>query len=79
MTTIRIVGKVDEEHQLTATVPTVVPAGTVEVVLIVPEHPADAVDAAWEMGIAAEWQDELADTRQDLYSLADGEPVDEAE
>ena len=75
MTTIRIVGKVDEEHQLTAAVP----AGTVEVVLIVREHPADAVDAAWEMGIAAEWQDELADTRQDLYSLADGEPVDEAE
>ena len=53
MSTIRIVGRVDEAHQLTATVPTAVPAGTVEVVLIVPE-------------------------RQDIYSLTDGEPADEA-
>jgi len=78
VSTIRIVGRVDESHQLTATVPTAVPAGTVELVLIVPERSVDEVDAVWEKGIAAEWHDDLADARQDIYSLTDGEPADEA-
>jgi len=78
VSTIRIVGRVDEAHQLTATVPTAVPAGTVEVVLIVPERSVDAIDAVWEKGIAAEWHEDLADTRQDIYSPTDGEPADEA-
>ena len=78
MTTIRVVGRVDEEHRLTATVPVAVPTGQVEVVLIVPEGVGDATDVSWEAGVAAEWRADLADTRQDIYSLADGMPVDEA-
>jgi len=38
----------------------------------------DAIDAVWEKGIAAEWHEDLADTRQDIYSPTDGEPADEA-
>jgi len=78
MSPIRIIGKVDEAHQLTATVPVAVPAGEVEVVLIIPEPRVDAADRLWEAGIAAEWHDDLADERQDIYSLVDGTPVHEA-
>jgi hypothetical protein len=28
-------------------------------------------------GVANEWAGELSDVRQDIYTLADGEPVDE--
>jgi hypothetical protein len=78
MTIIRIVGRIDSEHRLTATVPESVPAGSVEVVLIVPEAAGDPADQAWETGIAREWSQDLADSRQDIYSLDDGEPVDDA-
>ncbi len=77
MTPIRVIGKVDAAHRLTATVPVAVPAGEVEVVVIVPESSGDAGDRLWEAGVAAEWHDDLADERQDIYSLADGTPVDE--
>ena len=30
----------------------------------------------WMSGIAREWSDELSDDRQDIYTLDDGEPVD---
>ena len=36
------------------------------------------IDHAWETGIAREWRQDLADSRQDIYSLDDGEPVDDA-
>jgi hypothetical protein len=48
------------------------------VVLIVPELAGDPADHAWETGIAREWRQDLADSRQDIYSLDDGEPVDDA-
>ena len=28
-------------------------------------------------GVARQWEDELSDPRQDIYTLADGEPVNE--
>lgn len=78
MPPIRIVGKVDATHRLTATVPVAIPEGEVEVVVIVPEGTVDGGDLQWEAGVAAEWHDDLADQRQDIYTLADGVPVDEA-
>ncbi len=78
MHAIRIVGRIDEEHRLTADVPAVVPAGQVEVVLIVPDTGGDPADGAWQAGIAREWADDLADERQDIYDLTDGRPVNEA-
>ena len=32
----------------------------------------------WTAGVAQEWADELSDPEQDIYTLADGEPVRES-
>lgn len=77
MTTIKVNGTVDENRQLTAEVPESVPAGPVTV-LIVPSLQDDDVGDAWMSGVAREWADDLNDERQDIYTLADGEPVRES-
>jgi len=38
----------------------------------------DDAGLAWQRGIALEWLEELADSRQDVYTLEDGQPPDEA-
>lgn len=78
MNAIRIVGRIDEKHRLTADVPEALPAGQVEVLLLVPDTGGDPAEGAWQAGIAREWADDLADDRQDIYELTDGRPVDEA-
>jgi excisionase family DNA binding protein len=43
-----------------------------------PERTASGDDiniADWERFVAEQWADELADERQDIYSLDDGEPI----
>jgi hypothetical protein len=82
MKTIQLVGQVDQQHRLSAEVPAEVPPGPVKLSLIVNsdviEEPLeDEISAAWDTGIAQEWSDELSDSRQDIYTLADGEAVDE--
>jgi len=74
---VSIVGHVDERHVLSAHVPESVPPGPVTI-LIMPTVPQDDAEAEWIAGIAREWADELSDVRQDIYTLADGEPVDAA-
>lgn len=37
----------------------------------------DAADSAWTEGIAREWETELSDPREDIYTMEDGEPVDD--
>jgi hypothetical protein len=41
---------------------------------VAPEE--DEAGVSWMRGVAAEWLDELADARQDIYTLQDGRPVD---
>lgn len=77
MNTIKVNGKVDDKHQLTAEVPKSVPAGLVTV-LIVPVSQEDDAGDAWMTGVAHEWADDLNDERQDIYTLADGESVRES-
>jgi len=77
MQTIKLTGQVDEKHQLTAEVPESVPAGPVTL-LIVPASQEDDAGATWMAGVAREWADDLNDERQDIYTLADGEPVCES-
>jgi len=36
----------------------------------------DEAGENWMAGIAREWHDELSDPREDIYTLADGVPVD---
>ena len=75
MTAIRITGHIDEKQSLTAKVPKSIPPGPVTL-LIVPHHEEDDTGDAWISGIAHEWAEDLADVRQDIYTLEDGEPVD---
>jgi len=36
----------------------------------------DEAGAAWSHGVAREWAEELGDSREDLYTLADGHSLD---
>jgi hypothetical protein len=73
MRAIELVGDIDDEHHLHARVPEVLPSGPVRILLLLPEE--DEGGIAWEQGVAKEWADELADSRQDIYTLDDGQPV----
>jgi hypothetical protein len=77
MDVIRVTGRIDDRHLLSAEVPDSIPPGPVTV-LIVPGLQEDDAGQAWTAGVAGEWADELGDARQDIYTLADGEPVGES-
>ncbi len=78
MSMIRVVGNVDKDRRLSAKVPASIRPGPVTVlVLPVSEQDADEADT-WATGIAREWANELGDPDQDIYTLADGEPVHES-
>ena len=74
MDTIRVDGFVDDNHQLSANVPGSVPPGPVTVWIAASSE--DDAGQAWSQGISHEWGEDLSDPRQDIYTLADGEPVD---
>jgi hypothetical protein len=74
MNAIELIGDIDPEHQLRASVPEELPAGPVRLIVLLSDD--DAASPAWSHGVAREWADELSDSSQDLYTLADGQPVD---
>ena len=76
MNAIELIGDIDDRHQLRAFVPDNLPVGPVRVLVLPSDE--DASGAVWAQGLAREWSDELSDSRQDLYTLADGQPVDAA-
>jgi len=76
MKAIELTGDIDEQHRLRASVPEEIPAGPVRLIVLLSEE--DEAGNAWADGLTREWSDELSDTRQDLYTLADGQPVDAA-
>jgi len=76
MEMIRVTGEVDRNHQLVATVPDSIEPGTVEVLVMPSPKTEDDAGDRWMAGIAHEWHDDLADPRQDIYSLTDGVPED---
>jgi hypothetical protein len=78
MQTIRVIGRVDGDGQLIASVPASIAPGEVEVVVIAPTPSEDDAGNNWLAGIAREWHDDLADPQQDIYTLADGAPADDA-
>jgi hypothetical protein len=73
MRAIELVGDIDEQHRLRAQVPAELPAGPVRLIVLLPDE--DEAGIAWRSGVAKEWADELRDSRQDLYTLEDGQPV----
>jgi len=76
MNAVKVAGNVNANHQLLAQVPESIPPGPVTV-LIVPRTGEDDAGAAWAAGLAEAWADDLGDARQDIYTLDDGEPLDE--
>jgi hypothetical protein len=76
MKAIELIGDIDEQHQLHAQAPQDLPAGPVRLVVLLPEE--DDAGSAWAAGVAKEWSAELRDTREDLYTMEDGQPVNAA-
>ena len=76
MKTLKITGQVDQNGQLRASVPPEVTAGAIELVLLLPEEDDDEFSETWMKFVCKEWAAELADPREDIYTLEDGEPID---
>jgi hypothetical protein len=70
--------EVDAQRRVQIALPSTVMPGTVRVIILTQETDEDEAGVLWMQGVAREWADELADTRQDIYTLEDGEPVDAA-
>ncbi|HXJ93346.1 MAG TPA: hypothetical protein VMT20_10760 [Terriglobia bacterium] len=70
---IELVGEIDDQRQLHAQVPDGVPAGPVRVIVLGPDE--DEAGSAWAAGLSTEWWDELSDSRQDIYTVDDGQPA----
>jgi hypothetical protein len=73
MKAIELLGEIDDQHRLRAEVPEGFPTGSVRVIVLVPEE--DEAGLAWTRGVSSEWSEELSDSKQDIYTLDDGEPV----
>ncbi len=73
MKAIELTGDIDDHHRLHADVPKELPAGQVRLIVLLPEE--DESGSVWAQGIAHEWAAELKDSRQDIYTLDDGRPV----
>lgn len=73
MNAIELIGDIDDEHRLHAQVPKELPTGQVRVIVLLPEE--DQAGGAWARGISTEWSTELQDSREDIYTLDDGRPV----
>ncbi|MGO8753104.1 MAG: hypothetical protein ACLQNE_44745 [Thermoguttaceae bacterium] len=76
MNMVKLSGNVDENRRLSVQVPVSICPGPVTV-LVFPV-PQDDEANVWTAGIALEWADDLRDPDQDIYTLADGEPVCES-
>ena len=76
MKAIELIGDIDEQHRLRASVPEEFPAGPVRLIVLLSDE--EEAGTVWAHGLAREWAGELSDSRQDLYMLGDGQPVDAA-
>lgn len=74
MKAIELIGDIDDQHRLRARVPEELPAGPVRLIVLLPDE--DAMVVTWTHRVAKEWADALGDSRQDIYTLEDGQPVD---
>jgi hypothetical protein len=73
MRAIGIVGEINDHHKIHAEAPRDLPPGPVHLIVVRPDE--DEAGAFWPWDVSQAWSDELSDVRQDLYTLADGQPV----
>lgn len=76
MKTIELIGDIDEQDRLHARVPTEIPPGQVRLIVFLAGE--DEADSLWANRVASEWSAELADPREDIYALDDGQPANAA-
>ena len=50
-----------------------IPVGQVRLIVFLPGE--DEAGGHWADGVASEWSAELSDSREDIYTLEDGQPV----
>ena len=74
MRAIGIVGEIDEDHNIRAEALRDLPPGRVSLIVVRPDE--DEAGAFWPWDVSQAWSEELGDVRQDLYTLADGQPGD---
>ena len=70
---IELTGDIDDQHRLQARVPEQFPSGPVRLIVLMPDE--DEAGGAWTQVIADAWSDDLRDSRQDIYTLEDGQAV----
>ena len=73
MRAIELTGQIDEQHRLHADIPKDLQAGQVRLIILVPNE--DESGSPWARGIGHQWSTELLDTREDIYTLLDGQPM----
>lgn len=80
MKALEFVAEVDAQHRLQLELPVETSPGPVRVLVLLPETPETEgeVNTVWMKAIAQEWHEELADPREDIYTLEDGDPLDAA-
>jgi hypothetical protein len=49
--------------------------GKVRVIILSPDPDEDEAGRAWMAGISHEWAEAFRDSREDIYTIDDGEPV----
>jgi hypothetical protein len=76
MKALELTANIDNKHQLQVEIPKDISPGKVKLILLIPEE--DDTGQAWMSGISREWAEELNDPREDIYTLEDGEPINEA-
>ena len=73
MKAFEITAQVDQNRLLQIEVPEGISPGKVRLIVLVPEE--DDAGEAWMNGISREWNAELSNEDEDIYTLEDGDPI----
>jgi hypothetical protein len=76
MKAIELTGDIDADRHLTAQAPHELRPGRVRLLVLAPDD--DPAESVWMHAVSAEWSKELGDLREDIYTLEDGRPLDDA-
>ena len=74
MRAIPVVGEIGEDHKIRAEAPVDLLPGRIQLMVVRPDEDEAGAFGPWDVSQA--WSDDLGDARQDLYSPADGQPID---
>ena len=72
MNQIELIGKVDDQHMLSVSVPPEIKPGPVKVIV---EVPTDEERDDWAAAIGRLWEADWSDPREDIYTMDDGVPA----